>query len=69
MPRQPFYEASEAAYLFPAQLQAASARQWCAYELIRAYGIIIVEREFEHRVRVGSKFYQFDVLVSRRGVP
>jgi hypothetical protein len=77
MTRQPFYEVSEPAYLFPAQSRPADARkqleepvrQWCAYELIRAYGINIGELEFERPVRVGSKSYRIDILISRRKVP
>jgi len=75
--RQPFYEVPPSAYLFPAQSVKGgeqkqpeeSVRQWCAYELIRAYGIRFDELEFEREVRVGSKTYRIDILVSRSGKP
>ncbi len=44
-------------------------RQWCAYELIRAYGFCIRDLTFEHPVRIGSKKYRIDILVSRRNSP
>ncbi len=77
MPRERFYEVNKAAYLFPAHSQPASdrdnpeepVRQWCAYELIRAYGIPVSDIEFERPVRVGSKTYRIDILVSPGRVP
>jgi len=77
MAREPFYEINRTAYLFgkgsptnPDRDQPEeSVRQWCAYELLRAYGIKIAEIEFEHPVKVGSKNYRIDILVSRNGVP
>lgn len=77
MARERFYEISEAAYLFPDIIRNAgigkrmeeAVRQWCAYELMRAYGIKISEIEFERPVKVGSKQYRIDILVSCRGVP
>ncbi len=44
-------------------------RQWCAFELMRAYGISITDLSFEEQVRVGSKTYRIDILVRRGGVP
>ena len=44
-------------------------RQWCAFELMRAYGIMIVDLSFEEEVRVGSKIYRIDILVRRNGLP
>lgn len=46
-----------------------AVRQWCAYELMRAYGISISELEFERQAKVGSKAYRIDIVVSRRGIP
>lgn len=46
-----------------------SVRQWCAFELIRAYGICINQLEFERKVRVGSKIYRIDILVLQNGIP
>jgi hypothetical protein len=75
MAREPFYAISEDAYMLGKGLSTAESRdqpeeatrQWCPYELIRAYGIKITEIEFEHPVRVGSMSYRIDILVSRRG--
>jgi hypothetical protein len=77
MQRELFYEVKREAYLFPDQSlkdgdqdhPEEAVRQWCAYELIRAYGIPITDLEFERPVRVGSKTYRIDILVSRCGVP
>jgi hypothetical protein len=77
MSRRPFYEISQAAHLFRPESRPAGerdqpeepVRQWCAFELIRAYGIAITEMEFERPVRVGSKTYRIDILVSRGGMP
>ncbi|MCW5556095.1 MAG: type I restriction enzyme HsdR N-terminal domain-containing protein [Verrucomicrobiae bacterium] len=77
MRRKSFYEVPPATYLFPAMCQTSGdqaqpeepVRQWCAYELMRAYGAAITELEFEHQVRVGSKTYRIDILVSRNGSP
>ena len=44
-------------------------RQWCAFELIRAYGFRITDIEFERTVRVGSKQYRIDVLVLKEEQP
>jgi hypothetical protein len=44
-------------------------RQWCAFELIRAYGVSVARLEFEHQVKVGSKTYRIDILVKRDGIP
>jgi hypothetical protein len=44
-------------------------RQWCAFELIRAYGIPVMALEFEHPVKVGSKNYRIDIVVKREGRP
>jgi hypothetical protein len=77
MPRKQFYDIGKQAYLFPGQCQLDGERnnleepvgQWCAHELIRAYGICITDIEFERQVKVGSKSYRIDILVSRRGEP
>lgn len=77
MHRSGFYKVGSTAFLFPAQSHPESerdnpeepVRQWCAYELIRAYGISIGDIEFERQVRVGSKIYRIDILVSQNGRP
>jgi hypothetical protein len=76
MIRQPFYQVPPEAYLFPSVLKASApnileepVRQWCAYELMRAYGYPITALEFEHPVKVGSKTYGIDISVRRDGHP
>ncbi len=77
MTREAFYGIDKVAYLFGCGLPGAekreqpeeAVRQWCAYELLRAYGIKVTDIEFEHPVKVGSKNYRIDILVSRHGVP
>jgi hypothetical protein len=77
MAREAFYEVDKSAYLLGYGLPGAEkrdqpeevVRQWCAFELIRAYGIKITEIEFEHPVKVGSKNYRIDILVTRGGTP
>ena len=75
--RLSFYSPPRAAYLFASKLSAQGGanereepvRQWCAFELMRAYGIMIVDLSFEEEVRVGSKIYRIDILVRRNGLP
>jgi Type I restriction enzyme R protein N terminus (HSDR_N) len=85
MTRKPFYKISESAYLFSVRAQKASTsaqlqkakrgqpeepiRQWCAYELIRAYGIMISDLQFERQVQTGSRPHRIDILVLRGGFP
>src|SRR4051812_47950373 len=77
MARRPYYEIDKAAYLFGYGLPTdangdkpeETVRQWCAHELLRAYGISVCNIEFERAVRVGSKRYGIDILVSSRGAP
>jgi hypothetical protein len=77
MSRKPFYEVNNSAFLFPGKLAKPGdregpeepVRQWCAFELIRGYGISVSDLEFERPARVGSKTYRIDILVSRGGVP
>lgn len=77
MSRKSFYEVKEDQYLLPRQITKSdgrkkleeSVRQWCAYELIRAYGFEISDLCFESPVRVGSKSYRIDILVKIRDVP
>jgi hypothetical protein len=77
MARESFYEIDMPAYLFGNGLPTNEhrnqpeemVRQWCAYELLRAYGVKISEIVFEHPVKVGSKNYRIDILVSRRSAP
>ena len=71
MRREPFYDIDRNAYLFPNQLPQSEGRnypeeevrQWCAHELLRAYGIKITDIQFEYPVKVGSKKYSIDILV------
>lgn len=75
MPRAEYYEVGEDAYLYPAIAKNSGSReqpeelvrQWCAFELIRTYGVSINDIEFEREVKVGSKTYRVDIIVSRRG--
>jgi hypothetical protein len=75
--RLPFFEVEANAYLFPEKVRGTvvrkkpeePVRQWCAYELIRAYGISISNIEFERSVRMGSRPHWIDILVSREGRP
>jgi len=77
MLRLPFFHLSADAYLYPGKVKATGARkqleepvrQWCAYELIRAYGIPVNSIEFERPVRMGSSPHYIDILVSREGKP
>lgn len=77
MIRRPFYEIDKSTYLFPScSAQSGErgnpeepVRQWCAFELLRAYGIPIGNIEFERKVRIGSKTYEIDILVCRDGKP
>lgn len=75
--RLPLYSIPPDAYLFAAKLAAHGGpnekeepvRQWCAFELIRAYGLTVSDLSFEEEVRVGSKTYRIDILVKRNGLP
>lgn len=75
--RERFYEVPSSAHLFRPHLEDPGAknqpeekvRQWCAFELIRAYGIPVGHLEFEHPVKVGSRSYRIDILVRRKGNP
>ena len=77
MMRRPFYEVEKSVYLFPAKSQPDGdrntpeelVRQWCLFELIRAYGICITDIEFEHPVRIGAKPCRIDILVLKDGKP
>jgi len=44
-------------------------RQWCAFELIRAYCISVTDLAFEYTVSVGSKTYRIDIVVLQDGKP
>lgn len=71
--RRRFYKIPEPAYLFQEQVirngtrdqPEEQVRQWCAFELIRAYGVSVTDIEFERTVRIGSKRPRIDILVSR----
>ncbi len=75
--RLPLYPIPAETYLYPAKLSAQGVpntkeepvRQWCAFELIRAYGIKVADLSFEQEVRIGSKTYRIDILVKRNGLP
>lgn len=75
--RIPIYPIPRAAYLFQSSPEVIGdlnskeepVRQWCAFELIRAYGITIGDLNFEEKVRVGSKTYRIDILIRRNGIP
>jgi len=75
--RAPIYSIASDGYLFGSTLDANGGpnskeepvRQWCAFELIRAYGITITDLTFEEKVKVGSKTYRIDILVRRNGLP
>jgi len=77
MRRRSLYEVPSAAYLFCRVVSEGTAlpkpeepvRQWCAFELLRAYGFSITDLVFEHPVKVGSKKYSIDILVMRGGTP
>jgi hypothetical protein len=77
MARRPFYEIAKENYLFPSKSRPDGdrntpeelVRQWCLFELMRAYGISISDIEFERPVRVGSKNYRIDILVLQDGKP
>ena len=75
--RRPFHGIPRSAYLYvgPPAPDAddgepeEAVRQWCAFELMRAYGFSINDLNFEAQVQVGSKTYRIDILVHRNGVP
>ena len=72
MSRRSFYEVPESAWLFRGaghQPKEEPVRQWCAHELIRAYGLRVLDLTFEAKVKVGSKTYRIDILVHRDGQP
>ncbi len=74
--RAPYYPIAKGAYLFTSTNECGElrqpeeeVRQWCAFELIRAYGYSVADLTFEHEVKVGSKSYRIDILVKRNGAP
>jgi predicted type IV restriction endonuclease len=74
--RLPYFEISPDAYLYPEKVKESvrkqpeePVRQWCAYELVRAYGISVANIEFERPVRMGSRPHWIDILVLRDGKP
>lgn len=77
MHRLPFYDIKPEAYLFShltrhegeRNQNEEPVRQWCAFELIRAYGIPVTNLVLEHPVKVASKKYGIDILVLRNGTP
>jgi hypothetical protein len=77
MKREPFYVIPKPAWIFPQKEGDAitrnqpeeMVRQWCAFELVRAYGYRVTDLEFERPVKVGSKNYRTDILVVHDGRP
>ncbi len=76
MPPAEFYQIKKNAYILTPpkdpgdRLQPEEeVRQWCAFELIRVYGIRVTEMDFERPVRTGSRNHFIDILVSRGGRP
>lgn len=76
MRRHCYYEVPKDTYLFnrnpPDGVEAPPeerVRQWAAFELIRTYGFLITDLEFERPVKVGSKTYRIDILIKRNGYP
>jgi hypothetical protein len=75
--RLPFYEIPRERYLIAPSPSAKDAkpmpeeavRQWCAFELIREYGISPCELEFEAQVQIGHRPKRIDILVHRNGKP
>ncbi|MGN6555699.1 MAG: type I restriction enzyme HsdR N-terminal domain-containing protein [Verrucomicrobiota bacterium] len=75
--RRPFYSVPRSAYIHVGPFEPDSkreeseeaVRQWCAFELMRAYGLSVWDLNFEAQVQVGSKFYRVDILVLRSGIP
>jgi hypothetical protein len=72
-----FYQIPRTAYLYGSQLRTEEAegpeesvRQWCAFELMRLYGVKVTNLVFEHPVKVGSRNdLRIDILVLRNGDP
>ena len=77
MRRNPFYEVPPAAHIYRRTATGDASqdgpeeavRQWCAFELIRAYGFGVTQLELERQVKVGSKTYRIDIAVLRNGSP
>jgi hypothetical protein len=73
--RQPFYQVAPEHYLVPIQPGSGTqspeeeVRQWCAFELIREYGVTVNELVFEAQVQIGSRPKRIDILVRRHGKP
>src|SRR5688572_16878155 len=77
MSRDRYYEVPRGAWIFsPPEVETVTraqleepVRQWCVFELIRAYGYRVSDFTFEHPVRVGSKNHRIDILVHLGGKP
>ena len=75
--RKPFYEIEPKNFLFKPVPPGddgkvnpeEGVRQWCAFELIRAYGIPINDLDFEHSVSIGSRTYRIDIVILQCGKP
>src|SRR5688572_15250863 len=77
MLRHRFYDIPASAHLFSGAVNGSdqrkapeeAIRQWCAFELIRAYALPVRDMICEQPVKVGSKQYRIDILVKRNGFP
>lgn len=76
--RSDFYTVGQDAWLFTgAAIQPEGkrarpeedVRQWCLHELLRAYGVCIVNIGIETPVRVGTRTHRADIVVLRDGHP
>lgn len=75
--RRPFYSVARSAYIYVGPPVSGAkngepeeaVRQWCVFELIRAYGYSVNDLFLESQVQVGSKTYRIDILVLRNGTP
>jgi hypothetical protein len=75
--RRTYYEVDESCFLFIKRPPVTAGRrqpeeavrQWCLHELIRAYGFQASDISVETPVKVGSKNYRIDILVSRSKKP
>jgi len=72
-----FYEVDPRAHIFRSAVSGDGSnvnpeevvRQWCAFELIRSYGVSVTELDFEHPVSVGSKTYRIDIVILQDAKP
>lgn len=74
--REIFYTVDQKAWLFTVQAEDAergkpeeNVRQWCIYELLRSYGVLINNVKIECPVRVGTRTHRADIVVMREDRP